>query len=167
MYQTAYGVLPYDGKNMYEIVNKINNSPLIIPEDAERQYSPLFVDLIQKMLKKNTDERLSMEEVIQHPFFSRYQIKLPEDNTIPSLDMIYIDKNMGMQKVLFDIEPVRPPKNLKPQVVKIDAIVCPENYSFSSDLRSASCPSWRYDIINENNPIKDHIGKSINSHVFI
>lgn len=110
-----------------------------------------------------------MEEVIQHPFFSRYQTKLPENLTSPSLDMIYINGTIGMQKVLFDIEPVRPPKNLKPQVVKIDAIVCPENYSFSSDLRSASCPSWRYDIIHENNPINDHIGKSIstNSHVFI
>lgn len=52
MYQTAYGVLPYEGNDVYEIVNKINNSPLIIPSNKERQYSPLFVDLIVKMLKK-------------------------------------------------------------------------------------------------------------------
>lgn len=171
MYQTAYGVLPYDGKNMFEIVNKINNSPLVIPNNADRKYSPLFVDLIQKMLKKNTDERLSMDEVIRHPFFTRYQMKLSEYQIDQNSDLIQIDRNIGMQKVLFnEIEPFQPPKNLKSQVVKIEAIVCPENYSFSSDLRSASCPSWRYNNSNNNNQSNiSQIGKSssINFRVFL
>ena len=168
MYQTAYGVLPYDGKNMYEIVNKINNSPLIIPENNERKYSPLFIDLIQKMLKNNTDERLSMDEVIQHPFFSRYQSNLDQNQTKSDLNLIVIKNNIVMQKVLFNIEPFKPPKSLKPQVLKIDAIVCSENYSFSSGLRSVSRPSWRFNFLDESKVSTSHIEKSysVNSCLF-
>ena len=148
MYQTAFGILPYEGKNMYEIINNINNSDLIIPENNERQYSILFVDLIVKMLKKNPNERISINEVIQHPFFVHFQSAISDKQT--DSKSIIISKDREMQKVSFDIKPIQPPKYLTSQVVKIDAIVCPENYSFQRCMKHPLAPNNRYSFIDDN-----------------
>ena len=105
MYQTAYGVLPYEGNDVYEIVNKINNSPLIIPSNKERQYSPLFVDLIVKMLKKNSTERISMDKVINHPFFTRFQSNQPDTKNNSISNLIFTGNNQVMKTSFFDIKP--------------------------------------------------------------
>ncbi|KAK8838239.1 hypothetical protein M9Y10_035659 [Tritrichomonas musculus] len=148
MYQTAFGILPYEGKNMYEIINNINNSDLIIPENNERQYSILFVDLIVKMLKKNPNERISINEVIQHPFFVHFQSAISDKQT--DSKSIIICKDREMQKVSFDIKPIQPPKYLTSQVVKIDTIVCPENYSFQRCMKHPLAPNNRYSFIDDN-----------------
>lgn len=138
MFQTAFGVLPYSGKNIYEIINKIKTSSLIFPQKEKRKYSPLLIDLIDKMLKKKSNERLSMNEVIQHPFFVRYQINASEKQIEENPCLIRVGNNRAMQKVKFDIQPIQLPDYINSQVVNIDAIVCPENFSFASGVDSAS-----------------------------
>lgn len=169
LYQVAYGILPYDGKNLYEIIRKINNSTLYIPQNnGEIQYSPMFVDLIQKMLCKNPDNRLSMDEVIQHPFFSRFQFPISPLSSKSDSNLIIINKRKGMERILFDIKPFQPPQNLPSQIVKIDAMVCPENYSFSNNLRSVSCPSWTYALIEDDQSENDvRNTQSVNSPAYV
>lgn len=156
MYQTAFGVLPYDGQNVYEIINKINNSPLVIPQNKERQYSPLFIDLLLKMLKKNSSERLSIEDVINHPFFVRYQStiaseKQNDDSKKNDENLIFIKNKRIMKKPLFDIKQIQPHNYYNAQIVKIDAIICPENYQFISSRKKKSIYSfYRYTFIDDN-----------------
>ena len=115
LYEAAYGVIPYNGQNLYEIVNKINNTELVIPQN--RRYSKTFVDLIKKMLRKNPEERISLDEVIQHPFF-----------------------NNAATVVSYKLR-AQPTNHYDPeQILKIPAVVCPENFSFGTGLRSISCP---------------------------
>ena len=134
---------------MYEIINNINNSQLAIPQNDERKYSSLFVDLITKMLKKNSGERLSIDEVIQHPFFIHFQLDNPSKKDEMNPNPICLG-NKIMPKPLFDIKTFQPPKFLTSQVVKIDAIVCPENYSFTNDMKHPFAPNNRYSFIDDN-----------------
>ena len=52
-----------------------------------------------------------------------------------------------MQKIKFDFKPFQPPDQMVSQVVKIEAITCPDNYSFDVDQKIASCPSYRFSYI--------------------
>lgn len=142
MYQTAYGILPYEGNDVYEIANKINSTPLVIPENNERKYSPLFVDLIVKMLNKKSTERLSIDEVILHPFFSRFQTNKQEKEIGSSSNLILTNNNFVMKKSILDIKPLKPPKCDDNQIEKIDAIKCPANYSFPCKLKSIFYSSY-------------------------
>ena len=119
MYQTAYGILPYEGNDVYEIANKINSTPLVIPKNNERKYSPLFVDLIVKMLNKKSTERLSIDEVILHPFFSRFQTNKQEKEIGSSSNLIFANSNFVMKKSILDIKPLKPPKCDDNQIEKI------------------------------------------------
>lgn len=130
MYQTAFGVLPYEGQNVFEIMNMINNTPLKIPENNEKEFSPSFIDLIFKMLNKEPKERLSIEEVIQHPFFAQFQTTTLNKLIKPTDNLIHIKNNRVIQKTMLDIKPFQPTKKLASTVVKIKAIVCPDNYTF-------------------------------------
>ncbi|OHT06694.1 CAMK family protein kinase [Tritrichomonas foetus] len=125
LYEAAYGSLPYYGQNLYEIVNKINNTPLVIPEN--RKYSDNFIDLLLKMLHKNPDERISLDDIKNHPFFEGAQ----------------------SSSLSFRLRPFQPPPRGTTQVMKIMAIVCPENYSFAG-LRSVSCPSYATEMVEAN-----------------
>lgn len=146
LYQTAFGILPYEGQNVYEIVNKINNSPLIIPQMKDRKYTPLLIDLIKKMLKTKASERLSIDEVINHPFFVRYQSQICAKQNEKSSDDIIIVKNKKiMKKSPLDIKPIKPPNQIGSQIVKIDAIICPENFAFVSEKSV-----YRYTFIDDN-----------------
>lgn len=147
LFQTAFGTLPYKGQNIYEIINHIKTSPLIIPQNNGRNYSPLFIDLIVKMLKKKSSERISIEEVVQHPFFIRYQIDLSEKKIESDPNYIIISHKKVMQKIKFDFKPFQPPDQIVSQVVKIEAITCPDNYSFAFDQKTASCSSYRFSYI--------------------
>ena len=69
LYETAFGKLPYNGANVYEIVNEIKTTKLKIPES--HQYSNNLINLITRMLVVNPNERYSLEQVRKHPFFDQ------------------------------------------------------------------------------------------------
>ena len=106
------------------------------PKKEEGQYSQFFVDLIVKMLEKNPKERLSMVDVIQHQFCSRFQsLRSDEKNNLDS-NLIFLKNNLVMEKTFLGIKPLQPPEYDNNQVEKIDVIKCPENYSFPRNLNS-------------------------------
>jgi serine/threonine protein kinase len=84
IYQTAFGKLPYSGRNVYEIANSIMNRRLEIPEKA----SESLKDLLTKMLNVNPTMRLNLEEVRKHRFFetATKMMQLPvERHQIPEI----------------------------------------------------------------------------------
>lgn len=149
MYQAAYGVLPYDGRNVYEIVNNINNSPLVIPKIKGKQFSPLFVDLIKKMLEKKPSKRLSMIEVINHPFFIRFQLYLKDDQNELNPNIIINGKKF-MKKCLFDIKPFKPQNYSGCQIENINAIICPDDYKFCKKSKRSIYSFYRYTFVDDN-----------------
>lgn len=65
IYEAFYGVIPWQGENLYEIQNAMRTEELRLDERA----SPELQDLLQRMLCISARERISMEEVAEHEFF--------------------------------------------------------------------------------------------------
>jgi serine/threonine-protein kinase 11 len=66
LYESAFGELPYIGTNVYEIVEEIRSRPLSIPERA----SPALRDLLTRILVIDPRQRLSLDDIAHHPFFT-------------------------------------------------------------------------------------------------
>ena len=80
LYQTEYLELPYTGDNVFEIIRNINSSPLHIPEGA----SPEIEDLIKGMLAVDPNLRLSVDEILNRPFFREFKDIIPIPNRAKS-----------------------------------------------------------------------------------
>jgi serine/threonine protein kinase len=67
---------PFGGASTNEIVSQIVNSPVSLPPDIPKDAG----DLIMKMLEKNPDERITIEDVCRHPFIrsSKHQFYVSE-----------------------------------------------------------------------------------------
>lgn len=67
VYVTLSGTFPFnDGE---EITEQIQNASFMFPSDLWRDTSPLAIDLIQKLLKVEIEQRLNIDECMIHPFF--------------------------------------------------------------------------------------------------
>ena len=111
LFEVAFGYLPFSGGTVYEIAHTILSEPLRIPDSAP----PDLRDLLQKMLRANPEERISLDEVMEHEFFDQAQerFELGEAPVVPKL---------STSKSMLDLA----------------AQVCDENYNFSS----ARSNSW-------------------------
>lgn len=107
LYETAFGVLPYSGSNLFEIVNDIRSRPLQFPREHGR--SPELIDLISQMLRVDPGARIPLEEVVRHPFMQR------------ALDIIPLKKRRQVKTE--DIDPSA--------ITEIEAEVWDENRSFA------------------------------------
>jgi serine/threonine-protein kinase 11 len=114
LFEVAFGYLPFQGENMYEISHRVKTSRLTIPSTAP----PELADLLIKMLDVNPTSRLNLNEVIEHYFFagSRPACVLP---MIPHAE---------------------PKISSSRSLVPIPALICDENYTFSCAQRSQSWP---------------------------
>lgn len=78
MYELLLGKTPFYHENPRELGRRITQDNLEFPNDFEDE-CPVACDLINQLLVKNPDERLSsMEKIKQHRFFSRF-FTGPED----------------------------------------------------------------------------------------
>jgi serine/threonine protein kinase len=68
LYQMVCGYLPFKGDTMTTLLNKICYSELTFPTCL----SAPTIDLLQKMLEKNPDERITLEKIKEHHWFSNY-----------------------------------------------------------------------------------------------
>lgn len=116
LYESAFGKVPYEGLNVFEIVHNIKTTPLDIPKNHER--SANLIDIIKKMLTVNQKERISMKEILNHPFFSN------------SKDSFHISSSMISS----------PQIDISNNIERISATVCDKNFTFVKDLRSFSWP---------------------------
>lgn len=111
LFETKFHILPYNGENFYEIAHNIRQkNPLSILNTCSENLR----DLILKMLEMNPSKRISVQELLLHPFFEL-------DTTEPlNLPVLFPDLNLnnGMHYPEIDIE-------------HISAIKIRDPYSFS------------------------------------
>lgn len=116
LYEAAFGKVPYNGFNVYEIIHNIQTNPLEIPENHNR--SPFLIDIIKKMLTVNYKERISMKEVIEHPFLSNAKESFKINDSAILLPKIDSEND----------------------VKYISATVCDKNFTFVKDSKYFSWP---------------------------
>ena len=64
LYLMIVGDFPFQGKDLRELVRNILKSNFTVPDYV----SPLFKDLIYKILEKNPDNRLTIQQIKEHPW---------------------------------------------------------------------------------------------------
>jgi [calcium/calmodulin-dependent protein kinase] kinase len=65
MWMLKFGNPPFIAKNIVALSNKIQNDTLVFPVD---DIDPKLRDLLENMLNKDPNKRLSLQEVIMHPW---------------------------------------------------------------------------------------------------
>ena len=66
-YEILFGYMPYYGNTPEELYQKIINNKVKIPHQVA--ISDKSVDIIFKMLATTEKERISWQEMLQHPIF--------------------------------------------------------------------------------------------------
>jgi serine/threonine-protein kinase 11 len=65
LYQCLFNRLPYEGNNIFEIVQKIMHSDLVIPETPDADVGVL----LKGMLNVNPLKRMTLEQAVNSPYF--------------------------------------------------------------------------------------------------
>ena len=65
LYALSFAKLPFNGEDSKTLIKKIMESEITFPEDA----NPLLKDLICKLLNKNPEQRISIDEIENHKWF--------------------------------------------------------------------------------------------------
>ncbi|OHS98440.1 CAMK family protein kinase [Tritrichomonas foetus] len=69
LYAITVGELPYDDDNMIKLLQKIAYAEPEYPKKLSSQLQ----DLLQRMLKKDPGERITLTKIKEHPWFSQYK----------------------------------------------------------------------------------------------
>ncbi|KAJ7252710.1 kinase-like domain-containing protein [Mycena haematopus] len=77
------GRLPFDDEDLGTLLEKVKNGAFDMPDDID----PLAQDLIKKMLTANVEERITMPDVLRHPFYTSIKPQTTKP-AIPHLDHI-------------------------------------------------------------------------------
>ena len=72
LYMFLSGRAPFDGANNEEIMNSIKTKTLDLDNEKIIQHSPEVRDLLKCLLKKDTNERLSAKEALNHVWFKKF-----------------------------------------------------------------------------------------------
>ena len=84
LYLMLSGETPFKGKNEVELLLDIQTRELSFKERIWKKTSPEAVSLIQQMLKKNPDERITAQEVYNNEWIQRYTNDSTESKLIKS-----------------------------------------------------------------------------------
>jgi len=68
MFELLTGSAPFQGEDVQTVKSNISRLKIRWPKGMDRD----AVDLISKILKYNPDERLSLEQILLHPFFTKF-----------------------------------------------------------------------------------------------
>lgn len=81
LYNLVTGQYPFEGDNIYRLFESIGRGIVTIPDDLEE---PLR-DLLEGMLKKDPDERITLQQIRKHSWFVRKPPRTLEQVPIPPL----------------------------------------------------------------------------------
>ena len=87
LYALLVGRLPFDDENIRVLLDKVKRAKFVMPTDI-----PLAAqDLIARMLQKDVDNRITMKEILVHPWFTCLPPKPLRSPVVapPSLEMVY------------------------------------------------------------------------------
>jgi serine/threonine-protein kinase 11 len=97
LFESVFGFLPFEGDDAYQIFSSIQNNQVLIPDECSTE----FKDLLQKMLVVNPLKRISITELIDHPFFQRYN-----ETDFDFIDPILIPEIKIHQDILHNSVPI-------------------------------------------------------------
>lgn len=89
LFVMLYGYLPFDGETFSEIKENITQKSPKFPDDAD----PIQIDLINKILCKDPNKRISLNEIRQHPFMEKKKIKKEKLKKEKEIKHIVIHEN--------------------------------------------------------------------------
>ncbi|XP_071748751.1 calcium/calmodulin-dependent protein kinase kinase 1 [Lepeophtheirus salmonis] len=113
LYSIVYGKVPFHDENILALYNKIRTQPLVFDEDSDISISEELKDIIKRMLVKDPNERITLQELKQHDWvtgYGIYPLLTEEENcvlvevtdsevknsihTVPKLDTLILVKSM-------------------------------------------------------------------------
>jgi serine/threonine protein kinase len=103
LYQLLFGRLPYEGENLYQVVQAAKDRPIQIPDGTD----PQVVRLLEGMLKLDPAERFLVDDVLDSPAIR------------------------GAPELATDLPEVPLVKMRDGETVKVEIDVCPEGFSFA------------------------------------
>lgn len=83
LYALLVGKLPFDHEDCGSLLAKVAEGKYIMPPDVD----PLAQNLIRRMLTTEVDRRITMPDIVTHPFFKMHPPKI-HTQPLPSLDRI-------------------------------------------------------------------------------
>ena len=100
LYELYFNKLPFNSKD--ELLNIIkNNKSINLPEsDKDKD----FIDLIQKLLKINIDERISFDEYINHNFWNTSKKKAIQISVPNMNENNYDNETFNKKEVIFEFK---------------------------------------------------------------
>lgn len=104
LYQLLFNKLPFSGENVYEIAKNVMQNALEIPKGTDQE----ICDILHGMLNVIPSYRMSVEDVMNSPFFKN------------SKDVDHFD----FERILPKVSPDR-------KINKVSAKKCDQNYSFA------------------------------------
>jgi serine/threonine protein kinase len=85
LFELSTGRVPFQGNNIDVLKYNIRNMKISWPSDIDREAK----DLISKILKYNPNDRLTVEEILRHPFIEKYFPDAVNELIIPDNDLKY------------------------------------------------------------------------------
>lgn len=81
-------------KDLYNIVSKSFTSPADKKANLEAIDNPELADLVSKMLEVDERKRITSEEILRHPYYTRYSCKTPKIEVLPGSrqGLLHIDR---------------------------------------------------------------------------
>lgn len=71
MYALLCSSLPFDHESQKEIIRMTKEDPVTFESPQWKYYSRSCIDLISKMLIKQPEKRITLDQIIKHPWFSK------------------------------------------------------------------------------------------------
>ena len=101
LYSMLCGYLPFDDKNNDKLFKKILECKIEFPTKKNIIISESGKDLIKKILKKDPAKRISLDEILDHPFLSYGNKKYKEriNMEINKQDKLIIDYMINIMKI--------------------------------------------------------------------
>ncbi len=79
------GSIPFQGKDIESLKNNILHLKITGPKEMNKDAK----DLISKILKLDPSERITLEEMLEHPFFTKYFPDAQKCLILPDPNIIY------------------------------------------------------------------------------
>ena len=113
LFELSTGKVPFEGEDYSTVKYNISRLNIHWPSDIE----PDIKDLISKILKKNPNERLSIEKILSHNFFTKYfpnAVKelIKPDNQLHKVFIVSSDDPDTWTPTKSMMNPIKVPKKL-------------------------------------------------------
>lgn len=131
VFMLKYGHPPFVAGNLLNLYNKIQNDPLVFP--SHTKINPSLQDLLENMLRKDPNERYTLDKVVLHPWIRHPPPNPPTTTALPTAATASNEK---------------PDSTVMPVNAKPRQRVSPQNYTDETTVpipvRAQFCPPDSY-----------------------